>query len=371
MSKTKYSVDTDDFYQNAPCGFLTCDGEGRIVGINNTLLKWTGRERAEVEGLATLSSLLTVGSRIFAETHIMPLLKMQGYVNEVSLEFKGKDNTALPCLLNAYCDENSGGDKEHYKLTIIDYTTRKRFEQELIEARKAAETSEARLREVNEDLERFAYIASHDLQAPLNNLNGLLKVVEIKELMVKDVQAEQVFEMIKRSTHRMTQMISDLLEYRRLDGSADATELVSLNVACAEAIDNLSDHIRSSKAKFQIDEEMPHVRGVHSQWVRLFQNLFSNAIKYRSEAPPKIQVKTEKRGDRLRISVADNGRGFDPADAETIFGFMQRLEPGDGVEGTGVGLTACRRIVEMHGGRIWAESKPGEGSTFFIELTAE
>lgn len=364
----KYSVDTEDFYQNAPCGFLTCDGEGRIVGINNTLLTWTGRERGEIEGLATFSSLLTAGSRIFAETHIIPLMKMQGYVNEISLELRVKDDSALPALVNAYRAENTEKGEEYYRLTVIDYTARKKFEQELIEARKAAEKSERLLSAVNQDLERFAYIASHDLQAPLNTISGLIHVIKMKQLLVKSEKSEKILELIIRNAERMKMMIHDLLEYRKYDAGSLINESVSLKSVCAEAVENLSADIRSTQAKVKISDDLPEVRGAHIRLVRLFQNLFTNAIKFRSKEPPVIQVRAEIAGDMVRVSVADNGRGFDPSKAEIIFGFMERLQSRDEIEGTGLGLAACRRITDMHGGRIWAESKPGEGSVFFVEL---
>lgn len=368
MNNTKYSVDFEDFYHKAPCGFLTCDGEGRIVGINDTLLKWIGSDRGAIEGLKTLSALLTTGSRIFAETHIMPLLKMQGYINEISLGFLGAEETVIPCLVSAYRSENLNEGEEYYRLTITDYAARKRFELELIEAKKDAEQSAKRLREVNEDLERFAYIASHDLQAPLNNISGLLQIIEMNGLMVKNAQAEQIFEMIKRSSVQMKMMINDLLEYRRLDRTTELTKPVSLSEVCAEALGYLAADIQATDAVFNIAENLPIVHGVHIQLVRLFQNLFSNALKYRSALPPTVEVIAEDLADKLLISVSDNGRGFDPAKADVIFGFMERLHTKEEIEGTGLGLTACKRIVETHGGRIWAESEPGMGSVFFVEL---
>lgn len=361
-------MDIEDFYQNAPCGFLTCDGEGRIVGINDTLLTWTGRERAETEGWTTFSSLLTTGSRIFAETHIIPLMKMQGFVNEISLEFRGKDDSVLPGLLNAYRAKNTVEGEEFYRLTIIDYTARKKFEQELIEARKVAERSERLLKAVNQDLERFAYIASHDLQAPLNTISGLIQLIKMKQLLVKGEKSDRILELIVRNAERMKMMIHDLLEYRKNDAGNDTNVSVSLKAVCQEAKENLSADIRSAQAEVRISDELPEVRGVHIRLVRLFQNLFSNAIKFRSAELPVIKVRSEIIKDMVRISVADNGRGFDPSMADKIFGFMERLHSRDQIEGTGLGLTACRRITDMHEGRIWAESEEGKGSVFYVEL---
>lgn len=311
-----------------------------------------------------------MGSRIFAETHIIPLLKMQGYVNEVSFDMRAEGGRIFPVLVNARRAEDAPDDRAYYRFTVIDYTLRKRFEGELIEARREAEETAEMLRRANEDLERFAHIASHDLQAPLNTVTSLVQLLKMKGMVKSNANTKEVFEMIVRNTRRMRTMIHDLLEYRRHDTVPPAMQPVSLSAVCAEAAENLRADIEAAGAEIRISESLPEVRGVPIRLVRLFQNLFSNALKYRSVAPPVVKVCSRAKGDNIITEVADNGTGFDPSHAEKIFGFMERLQSRDEIEGTGIGLSACRRIAEAHGGSIRAESVPGAGSVFFVELPA-
>ena len=367
MREEDYIAQIEDFYQNAPCGYLTLGTNGKIVGMNNTLLSWIGAERPAIEGVAFFREILSAGSRIYFETHVLPLVQMQGFVSEVNLEMKGKAGKLFPVLINV----NSATDKENgkgpYRFTVIDYSQRKLYEAELLAAQKAAEKSAARLSAMNEELERFAHTASHDLQAPLNTITGLVQLIEYRDYLKPDPKAVEIFEMIVRNTRRMKSMIRDLLEYQRIDAPTEKFERVSLEDMCREALDGLVGEIEASGATFEIGP-LPMISGVRIRLIRLFQNLFSNAIKYRSEDPPVVTVSGYSKGDSAFIEVADNGVGFDPSNAEKIFGFMERLQSRDEIEGTGIGLSTCRRIMEAHGGKISADSRQGEGSVFFIEF---
>lgn len=367
MRSSKYIEDTEDFYQNAPCGFLTCDANGRIAGINDTLLNLTGRTRESTVAVCSFYELLTAGSRLFAETHIMPLVKMQGFVNEVSFDMRAADGMTFPVLVNIRSVQSDQEGEEYYRLTVIDYTLRKRYERELIEAKRDAESNAEMLRIANTDLQHFAQIASHDLQAPLNTVTGLIQLLEIKGLLKRNAESEEILDLIFRNTRRMKSMISDLLEYQSFRESDSDFERVSLGEVCRAALEGLAGEVEATGASFDIGA-LPAVSGAKIRLVRLFQNLFSNALKYRSEAPPAVLVSSREEGDKIITAVADNGTGFDPSHAEKIFGFMERLQSRDQIEGTGIGLSACRRIAESHGGSIRAESVPGEGSVFFVTL---
>lgn len=369
LGRENYIAQIEDFYQNAPCGYLTMRADGVIEGINDTLLSWIGAERGEIEGVTVFTKLLGAGSRIYFETHVRPLVEMQGFVSEINLEFKRQNGQGLPVLVTANSSKDTAEDQKLYRLTVIDYTQRKLYEAELMAARKKAEESTARLEAINKELERFAHTASHDLKAPLSTITSLIQLIEMRGYIDSEPKAAEMFEMIVRNTRRMKSMINDLLAYQHIDAPAVEFEEVSLSDACREAMDGLSAEIEEAVAMVEIGE-LPTVPGTEIQLVRLFQNLFSNAIKYRSENPPHIKVAAKTEGGKTLVTVADNGKGFDRENAEKIFGFMERLQSRDEIEGTGIGLSSCRRIAELHGGRIWADSEPGKGTVFFIELPA-
>lgn len=164
----------------------------------------------------------------------------------------------------------------------------------------------------------------------------------------------------------MKMMINDLLEYSHINEKSTGFEPVPLNDICSHALEMLDDEVQKNEAVFNIPE-LPVVFGVKIQLVRLFQNLFSNAVKYRSEAAPVVTVSWEKTGNFFTIRVKDNGIGFEQAFERKIFGFMERLHAPDSIAGTGIGLSACKRIVEKHGGQIGVESAPGKEAHFILQ----
>ena len=233
-----------------------------------------------------------------------------------------------------------------------------------IHDRKCAE-EEVRVR--NRDLEEFAYVASHDLQEPLRMVNIYTQLI----LNNREGDPETLNEyagFIRRGVTRMEGLIRDLLTYSRTVhreplpvGTAD------LSVSFREAVAMLGSRIEESGATL-IASPLPTVHGDTQQMAQVFQNLLSNALKYRrKEVPPQIQVSAEPNGPQWLVSVRDNGIGFEPQYAERIFGLFKRLHQ-DEYPGTGLGLAICQRIVERYGGRIWAEGKAGQGATFFFAL---
>lgn len=359
--------DSIDLYQNAPCGYLSMLTDGKIIKINNTLLNWLNFERDEVVNKKSLRDLLSMGEKIYLETHFMPTLQMQGEITEISLELIGKDSIRIPALINAKQMKNNFDDQHVYLISVLDIAQRKMYENELIIARKQAEETAQRLKEINEVLERFAYTASHDLQAPLNAISGMVNLLEKRDIIQPGSEEELIFSKITSRTKLMKMMIQDMLDYSKLDGKSLDFELVSLNEACNQALEMLDNEVQKNEATINIPD-LPEVMGVKIQFVRLFQNLFSNAIKYRSDEYPVINVSWERKNDHHTIYVKDNGMGFEQEYESKIFGFMERLHSHDSIAGTGIGLSACKRIVEKHDGYIGAESAPGKGSTFYFTL---
>ncbi|WP_339922106.1 ATP-binding protein [uncultured Cyclobacterium sp.] len=367
MIAKPFIEDSEDLYQNAPFGYMSMRADGLIVNINTTLLVWLGYERDEILLQKSFQDLLGMGERIYFETHMMPMLQMQGEISEISIELKGKQPRKLPTLINGKRIIGSSDDKPFYRFSVLNITQRKQYEVELIKARKKAEQTVDRLKQINEGLEQFAYTASHDLQAPLNTISGLMGLLDKEGYLPPGSQGEMYYSLILNNTQRMKQMIKDLLDYSKMEGNEKGFEEVSLNEACKIALGMLEDQAKENNATFTIGE-LPVIFADKIQVFRLFQNLFSNALKYRSEADPIVTVSFEDKGDQITVYVKDNGIGFKQDASAKIFGFMKRLDPHGSIQGTGIGLSACKRILEIHGGKIAAISEPGKGSTFYFTI---
>ncbi|MEG4506552.1 ATP-binding protein [Microcoleus sp. F6_B4] len=219
----------------------------------------------------------------------------------------------------------------------------------------------------NAELEQFAYVASHDLQAPLATIASYAQLLEKRYKDQLDSQGSKFIGNIVQGCTRMQNLIDDLLEYSRVGRSRKAFELTDCNQAVEQALANLQGAIRETKAVVTYSE-LPAVMGDISQLVQLFQNLVSNAIKYRHDAPPVVHITACKQEENWLISVSDNGIGIALQHQKRIFQIFQRLHTQREYSGTGIGLAICQKIVELHGGCIWVESEPDRGSTFYFTL---
>lgn len=229
-----------------------------------------------------------------------------------------------------------------------------------------AEQKEA-LSRSNEDLQRFAFAASHDLQEPLRTIAIFSEMLIRKR--PETVESSYLVAQIKRGVQRMQDLIQSSLDFARINTDEVASDpLASLDDCLSDALWSLQARIDEAHAQI-IKHPLPHVAAQPVLISRVFQNLIDNAIKFRSERWPLIEIKATKREDVDVISVSDNGLGIPPEFAQRIFEPFQRIsDNNDGSRGTGLGLASVRRIVERNGGRVWVESEPGCGSTFFFTL---
>ncbi len=222
----------------------------------------------------------------------------------------------------------------------------------------------------NADLEQFAYIASHDLREPLRMVSSYVSLLGRRYADRLDDDARQFIAYAAEGAERMDRLILDLLEYSRLRRWSEEMVPTSAAEALAVALDNLQTRISEVDAVISA-EPLPQVIADPTQLARLFQNLISNALKYRAEGRRlELRIGAERQGDQWVFFVGDNGIGIEPEYHERIFGIFQRLHTRDKYEGTGIGLAICRGIVDRHGGRIWVESVPGESTTFRFTVRA-
>jgi len=227
--------------------------------------------------------------------------------------------------------------------------------------------AEEALRRTNSELEEFAYVASHDLQEPLRMVNIYAEKLVRKYADAANREARDYAEYIGQGVTRMDELIRDLLSYSRtIRADLRTHRTVDLSDVVSRALAVLRPQITETSAAVDA-AGLPAVCGDANQLVHVFQNLLSNSLKYRSEQPPRIAIAAERKDRCWVISVRDNGIGFDPQYADRIFGLFKRLYA-DEYPGTGLGLAICKRIIERHGGRIWAESKAHEGATFYFSL---
>jgi PAS domain S-box-containing protein len=221
----------------------------------------------------------------------------------------------------------------------------------------------------NRELEQFAYVASHDLREPLRMVNSYIGLLERRYASLFDQDAREFIAFARDGAKRMDGMILDLLEYSRVGRIGDPLAPVALGDIVETAIGNLGLNIVESGATVTVAEGLPTPMGSWSELVRLMQNLIGNAVKYRHpQRPPVVSVGVAEGDGEWVISVTDNCIGIDPQFFDRIFSIFQRLHTRDQYEGTGIGLAICRKIVLRYGGRIWVESQPDEGSTFFFTL---
>jgi signal transduction histidine kinase len=223
------------------------------------------------------------------------------------------------------------------------------------------------LRRSNEDLEQFAYVASHDLQEPLRMITNYLQLLRQRYKDKLDPGADDFIGFALDGSKRMHQLIHDLLTYSRVGTHGKEFVRTDCAQALANALANLHVAIEESRAEITHDS-LPTVKGDEVQLTQLFQNLIGNAVKFRGEAVPKIHIGVQRSGAEWEFSVRDNGIGIAPEDFQRIFVVFQRLHSREKYPGTGIGLSVCKKIVERHGGRIWVESKPGQGTTFYFTL---
>jgi signal transduction histidine kinase len=229
------------------------------------------------------------------------------------------------------------------------------------------QASQTELARSNEELERFAFLASHDLQQPLRTVNGFLQLLELRHGDELKGRAKEYVEYALRGTRQMSTLIDDLLTYSRAGRSDRAPEPVSLERSWDAAVEQLQAALEESGATVTRGD-LPTVCADAGQMTQLFANLIGNGVKYRGDAPPEVRADARRVPDGWEIAVRDNGIGIDPKDHDKIFGMFRRLHGDDRFEGTGLGLALVKRIVENAGGRIGVESQVGEGSTFLITL---
>jgi PAS domain S-box-containing protein len=240
-------------------------------------------------------------------------------------------------------------------------TARKEMELELSKRRVELERS-------NQDLEQFAYVASHDLQEPLRAVAGCGQILKRRYGEGQlDPMASQLIDHMAEGAARMQALILDLLAFSRVSARGHELVVIDSKEALERALRQLQSAMQESQAHVEV-KSLPRVKADVEQLTQLFQNLMGNALKYRGHEPVRIEIDAQTSGNSYQFSVRDNGIGIEPQYFDKIFVLFQRLHTREEYPGTGIGLAICKKIVERHGGRIWVESAVGKGSSFHFTL---
>ncbi len=346
--------------ESAPYAIIIVNQSGEIVLVNSRAEKDFGYNRTELVG-EQVDRLVPIRYRQQHVTHrdgfyMQPEDRPMG----VGRDLFGlrKDGTEFPVEIGLAPLEMQ---KEiQVMATIIDITKRKHAEIEL-------QQTLQELKRSNTELEQFAYIASHDLQEPLRMVSSYMELIESRYREELPQDAKEFIDFAVDGANRMQSLIQDLLAFSRVGTRGKEPQPVQSQEALEIALANLHSLIAENDAVIESEDLLP-VMADESQLVQVFQNLIGNAIKFRSQETPHIKVAAGQRNGVVEFSVADNGIGFDPKHNERIFVIFQRLNHRDLYPGTGIGLAICKKIIERHGGQIWTESQPDQGSCFYFTL---
>lgn len=326
---------------------------------NDIFLRMIGKTRNDLAAGTIDWVKITPPEHLDRDWRALEELRKRGTCTPFEKDYIRADGTRVPILIGAAA---LSFDPLEWICFVVDLT-------ELKQSQRQLEIANAALQQTNEELQRFAYAASHDLQEPLRTIGAMSELIAKQHKGRLGADTDQLLEHIHNGVTRMSRLISDLLEYARVANDNTAPESVVDSRALATfALSNLQQRIADTNAKIIIDN-LPEVLG-DDQLMRVFQNLVGNALKYRREAAPEIHISARRKGLEWIFEVRDNGIGFDMRYAERVFQAFQRLHGRNEYAGTGIGLAITKRIIERHGGRIWVESTPGQGSTFYFSLPA-
>ncbi len=347
-------------FENAMEGIFQLTGDGRFLSANPAMAGILGYETAE----ELLSSVHDITEQVYVNPEnraaLLRTLDTEGAVRNMEAEWRRKDGTSIWVTINEHTVFDKDGEAIYYEGTTVDITERKQTQKLL--AQQAEELARS-----NKELEQFAYIASHDLQEPLRMVASYTELLGKRYTGKLDADADDFIHYAVDGANRMKRLINDLLTYSRVGTQGKPFISVEMKDVVDTAMANLKMAIEDTNARITCDT-LPCVLADDVQLLQLFQNLIANAIKFHGEKAPEVHISVARDESDWVVSVKDNGIGIDPKHFERIFQIFQRLHGKREYSGTGIGLAVCKKIVERHGGRLWVESEPGQGSVFMFTI---
>ena len=348
-----------DILEHASLPFAIGYPDGRIGLLNKAFEQLTGYTKEELHTIDWSTTLTPLEWREM-ENQKVEELNRTGQPVRYEKEYIRKDGSRVPVELLASIIFDMNGDPEYFYSFITDISDRK-------EADKIIKTTMNELKRSNQELERFAYVSSHDLQEPLRMVTLYSQLLERRYKDSLDDDADDFIGYIVENAKRMKYLIDDLLEYSRVTSQVKAFENVDLEKTLDIVLANLSVSIAENNVKVT-HESLPTVFADENQMLQVFQNLITNAIKFHGEKPPEINISAQKGDGEWTFAIKDNGIGIESNHQKQIFEVFKRLHTREEYPGTGIGLSIVQKIIKHHGGRIWVESEPGKGSTFYFTI---
>lgn len=319
---------------------------------NSAYRQWFGRTRDEMVDRMHIRELL--GPELYQKNLPFIMGALEGRAQTFEREIPRPSGGTRHSLANYYPDIVNG-EVLGFIVHVADISAVKELEAERLRVRD--------LEAKNKELEQFTYIASHDLQEPLRTISNYIEVIKSDHGQELNEHVRRFLDVIDRASARMSLLIRGLLDYSRL-GRDRKMDSVDTKKTVMDVLKELESLIQETGARIHLGD-LPTVKALGLELRQVFLNLIGNCIKFRrKDVPPELWIGSEKKGDLWEFSVRDNGIGIHPKHFGRIFTMFQRLHPREDYPGHGIGLAFCKKIVELHGGRIWVESDPGRGSTF-------
>ncbi len=362
LRKTKERLEKIFVSQRDALFVLDAEMPPKILDCNPAASKTFGYSRERMLGQNTAFLHVDEASLTKFQKHLYPSIARQGFLHLPEFKMRRKDGAIFPTEHTVVPLEDEQGERIGWLSVVRDITER-------VQAKEMLKQHAAKLERSNQELEQFAHIVSHDLRAPLRTVKGYLELVQQRSQGQLDAETDKFIGRAVDEATRMQEMIQALLGLARVHTQGREFASVNCKALLERTLATYKIDIEQTGAQVSHDP-LPTVLADEAQLAQVFQNLVDNALKYRSEEPPQIHVSARREGDEWLFSVQDNGIGIDPAQAERTFQIFQRLHTQDEYEGTGIGLAIGKKIIERHGGRIWVESEPGQGSTFYFTLPA-
>ena len=360
--------DLAGIYEDAPAGYLSTLPDGTIVKVNGTFLRWTGYARGELVQQRRLQELFSTPGRIYYETHLGPLLAMQGTLSEIAMDIEGAGGRVLPVMLNAAQRKSAEGEPLLLRFTVFNATERRRYEKELLQARRDAEAL-ARAK-----TELLAML-SHDIRSPLGSVMAVAHVLESSGLTPDQAGLVRI---LRSSSATMLNLVNEVLEHSRLEAGAVPLRAApfDLGAHARELVGNLQPLAKEKGIALTcfIDPRLPEMLiGDATKLGQVLGNLVGNALKFTEAGSVSLELALTDLAEReatIRVRVADTGIGIEPAQLPDIFREYSQAHEGIASRygGTGLGLAISRKLLRAHGSELRAESEPGKGSVFWFDL---
>ena len=355
-------------FEHAPCGYLVFSPDGTILQVNQTLLQWLNYSREELVNVKKLEDITPRGTNLYFQMFVFPSLKMQGYINEVSLDIVGSEKTPVSCLFNASAVKNEDGSLRHLHAILFRITERKKYETELLLEKKTAETIVQHKEYLLHAQRRIMSILGHDTRAPLFSINRIIKLAIEGEISQEEVFS--YFELMNNQLDATLILIENLLNWSNayFDIDKKSQNPVSLQSVCKDIYKLLQSNA-VSKGLFLTTQIDPSLMIASHQAIISFiiRNLVNNAIKFTSEGG--VTVSAEQEDDNIAITVSDTGMGMNPDQVKKYTqGELSSSAGTQNETGSGMGLMLINEFLLQINGKMEVESMPGEGSSVTIKL---